>query len=180
MAWEEIMGSVEKVTSIVTNALRHVGLFPFDPNEVDFTWLVAALDSIEKEIKMRNECQPYTQSGSGIVKNETVIEPDDVPRRPVEVPNAPRRVAEAPNAPRRVAEAPNATRTEVEAPNVPTGGTDVPKQLTVGIKTPQPSTSAMDSSQPSTSTMDNPQPPTSAMKMLHGIRSVTSSAVEPA
>ena len=51
---------------------------------------------MEKEIETRNECHPYTQSDSGIVnENETIVEPDDAPRRPVEAPNAPRIAAEA-------------------------------------------------------------------------------------
>ena len=86
------MGSAEKATKIATNAFKHTSLFSIDLSEVDFTQLVAPLDSMEKEIETRNECHLYTQSDSGIVnENETIVEPDDAPRRPVESPNAPRR-----------------------------------------------------------------------------------------
>ena len=161
MAWEEIMGSMEKTIHIVTNA----EIFPFDSNEVDYSRLVVPLNSAEKETETIPEHHPYMLSGSGIVdENEMVVEP-------VDAPNAPRVGVDAPNVPRVGVDAP---RAEAEA------RIDDAQPLTSAIDDAQPSTSAIDDAQPSTSAIDDAQPSTSRTNTPHGIGNVASSAVEPA
>ena len=195
MAWEEITGSMEKAVHIATNAFKRAGIFPFDPNEVDYSQLVAPLNSAEKETETIPECHPYTLSGSGIVdENEMVVEPVDapnVPRAGADAPNVPRVGADAPNVPRVGADAPRAeAEARIDDAQPLTSAIDDAQPSTSAINDAQPSTSAIDDAQPSTSAINDAQPSTSAIddaqpstsrtNTPHGIGSVASSAVEPA
>ena len=88
MAWDAITGSSEKAIRIASNAFRRFGIFPFDPEAVDYLRLITNLNEQEREeehqmqklIQNTIEHEPnpnaYTLSGSGKVNdNETIVEP---------------------------------------------------------------------------------------------------------